>query len=126
MLETHEECLACLEQIRWNGVPTCPYCESTKATAYKNEHRYRCNTCFTSYSVTVGTLFHKTHLGLHKWFRAILLLRKLNPDISARKLAKDIEVNRATATAIIKRMQNVTENQSKMLLSIVQAFESSK
>ena len=126
MLETHEECLTRLEQIRWNGIPTCPYCESIKATAYKNEHRYRCNTCFTSYSVTVGTLFHKTHLGLHKWFRAILLLHKLNPDISARKLARELEINRATATAIIKKVQDALKDQSKLISSIVQAFESSK
>ena len=126
MLETHEECLVRLEQLRWNGVPTCPYCESTKATTYKNEHRYRCNSCFTSYSVTVGTLFHKTHLGLHKWFRAILILRKLNPDISARKLARELEIHRATATTIIKRLQEASEDESKILLSIIRAFESSK
>lgn len=126
MLETHEECLACLEQIRWNGVPTCPYCESTKATTYKKEHRYRCNSCFTSYSVTVGTLFHRTRVGLHKWFRAILILHKLNPDISARKLARELEIHRATATGIIKKLQDVDEEQGKILSAIVKAFESSK
>ncbi|MDJ0773482.1 MAG: transposase [Mastigocoleus sp. MO_167.B18] len=35
MFETHEECLVCLEEIRWNGTPTCPYCGSVKATKYK-------------------------------------------------------------------------------------------
>lgn len=125
MLETHEECLVYLESIRWNGTPTCPYCGSIRATAYKNERRYRCNECFTSYSVTVGTLFHKTHVELQKWFRAILLLYKLNPSISARKLAKEIQVNRATASLIIRRVQDVPVDQVEMLRAIVQVFEQS-
>ncbi|MGI0486594.1 transposase [Pantanalinema rosaneae CENA516] len=125
MLETHEECLACLENIRWNGIPTCPYCGSTKASVYKNEHRYRCNSCFTSYSVTVGTLFHKTHVDLRKWFQAILLLCKSNPNISARKLAKEIEVTRATASLMIKRVQEIPDDQIEMLKAIVQTFDQS-
>lgn len=123
MLETHEDCLACLEKIRWNGAPTCPYCGSIKATAYKNEQRYRCNKCFTSYSVTVGTLFHKTHVDLRKWFRAILLLYRLNPDISARRLAKEIQVTRATSSLIIKRIYGASSEQKELLQRIVQHIE---
>lgn len=123
MFETHEECLAHLEKIRWNGMPTCPYCGSIKSTKYKNEHRYRCNSCFTSYSVTVGTLFHKTHVDLHKWFRAILLLCKLNPDISVRKLAREIQVNRATASLIVNRVQGAPPKQAEILIKIVHILE---
>ena len=123
MFETHEECLACLEKICWNGMPICPYCGSTKATKYKIEHRYRCNGCFTSYSVTVGTLFHKTHLDLRKWFRAILLLCKLDCDISIRKLAQEIQVNRATASLIVNRVQNAPLDQVEILREIVHILE---
>ncbi|MGG6269023.1 transposase [Leptolyngbya sp. AN03gr2] len=123
MLETHEECLTCLETIRWNGTPTCPYCGSVKATAYKNEHRYRCNSCFTSYSVTVGTLFHKTHVDLRKWFQAIFLLCKLNRDISIRKLAEEIQVSRTTASLIVDRIRNIPSEQTEMLRQIVCVFE---
>ena len=123
MFETHEECLACLEKICWNGMPICPYCGSTKATKYKIEHRYRCNGCFTSYSVTVGTLFHKTHLDLRKWFRAILLLCKLDREISIRKLAQEIQVNRATASLIVGRVLNASLEQAEILRKIVHAIE---
>ena len=123
MPKTHEECVLYLENIRWNGIPTCPYCSSTKATAYKKESRYRCNNCFTSYSVTVGTLFHKTHLDLRKWLSAILILRKLNPSISARKLAKELKINRATASLIIKRLQETTAEQADMIEEIVRTLE---
>lgn len=123
MFETHEECLTHLETIRWNETPTCPYCGSIKSTKYKNERRYRCNSCFTSYSVTVGTLFHKTHVDLHKWFRAILLLCKLNPDISVRKLAQEIQVNRATASLIANRVLGAPPEQAEILMKIVHIFE---
>jgi transposase-like protein len=123
MLETHEECLAYLEQLRWHGIPTCPYCGSIKASVYKNERRYRCNTCFTSYSVTVGTIFHKTHVDLRIWFQAILLLVKLNPEISARKLAKDLGVSRATASLMIQRIRNISAEQAEWLTEIVQITE---
>ena len=65
---THEDCLAYLEKVRWNNVPTCPYCNSTNSTSFKKENRHHCNNCNTSYSVTVGTIFHKTKLDLQKWF----------------------------------------------------------
>lgn len=123
MFETHEECLTHLEKIRWNETPICPYCGSIKSTKYKNERRYRCNSCFTSYSVTVGTLFHKTHVDLHKWFRAILLLCKLNPDISVRKLAQEIQVNRATASLIANRVLGAPPEQAEILMKIVHIFE---
>jgi transposase-like protein len=126
MLESHEECLAYLENIRWNGTPTCPYCGSIKASKYKNEHRYRCNECFTSYSVTVGTLFHRTHVDLHKWFRAIGLLCKLDQGISIRKLALELQVNRATATLIADRVLGAPSDQAEILRNIVHVIEKSK
>ena len=124
MLETHEECLAYLEIIRWNGVPTCPYCGSTKSTAYKKERRYRCNSCFTSYSVTVGTLFHKTHVDLQKWFQAILLLCKVNPNISARQLAKEVQVSRATASLMVRRVRSISADKEEILRAIIMSLSS--
>lgn len=123
MFKTHEECLVYLEKIRWNGTPICPYCGSDKSTKYKNEHRYRCNSCFTSYSVTVGTIFHQTHVDLRKWFRAILLLCKLNRDISVRKLAQEIQVNRATASLMVSRVRSISPEQAEILIKIVDLCE---
>jgi transposase-like protein len=126
MFESHEECLAYLEKIRWNGTPTCPYCGSIKATKYKSEHRYRCNGCFTSYSVTVGTLFHRSHVDLSKWFRAIGLLCKVDRDISIRKLALDLQVNRATATLMVDRVLSAPSDQAEILGGIVHVIEKMK
>ncbi len=69
---TQESCIHYLEEIRWKGTPTCPYCKSTK-TAQLGK-RCRCYNCITSFSVTVGTIFHKTKIPLQKWFLAISLI----------------------------------------------------
>jgi len=37
---TQEDCIVHLEQARWGGEPTCPYCSSTKTA--RNQYRHRC------------------------------------------------------------------------------------
>jgi transposase-like protein len=115
MLQNHEDCLALLEQIRWNGKSKCPYCGSNNATAYKSERRYHCNECFTSYSVTVGTLFHKTHVELQKWFVAIRLVLDSSGDISVRHLAKEIGVNKNTACYMMERIRRAILEERELL-----------
>lgn len=97
MFPTQEDCLEYLEKIRWKGNPTCPYCKSTNSTPAPKEHRHHCNNCNTSYSVTVGTIFHKTHLDFQVWFLAISLILNAKKGISARQLARDLDINKNTA-----------------------------
>jgi transposase-like protein len=120
MTLNHEECLAILEQIRWNGKSKCPYCGSNNATAYKNEHRYHCHYCYTSYSVTVGSIFHKTHVELQKWFVAIDLVLNSPKGISVRKLAKEIGVNKNTACYMIERIRKATVEEKELLQRLVE------
>jgi transposase-like protein len=107
-----------LEQIRWGGKPLCPYCGSTNSSPIKQEPRYHCNACFTSYSVTVGTLFHKTHVDLQKWAQAIKLVLT-NGNISVRKLAQEIEVNKNTASYMLVRIRKAMIEEEELLYSLV-------
>ncbi|MBD1897500.1 MULTISPECIES: transposase [unclassified Coleofasciculus] len=120
MTRNHEDCITLLEQIRWGGKPKCPYCESKNATAMKNQRRYHCNTCFTSYSVTVGTLFHKTYVDLQKWFLAITLILNSPKSITVRQLAKEIEVNKNTAAYMLTRIRKAMVENPKLLQKIVE------
>ena len=101
---TFDECSMFLEKVRWKGKPICPYCGSKRATPIHNEHRYHCNRCHTSFSVTTGTLFHRTHLPLQKWFLAIKLLIGERQNLSARRLSKALEVDKNTAWLVITRI----------------------
>ncbi|MDJ0618050.1 MAG: IS1595 family transposase [Calothrix sp. MO_192.B10] len=115
MTYNQQDSLALLEQIRWGGKPRCPYCDSTNATAYKHERRYHCNKCFTSYSVTVGTLFHKTHVKLQKWFLAIRLVMNSPGGISVRQLAKEIGVNKNTACYMMARIRKGMAEEQELI-----------
>jgi len=122
MSKTHQECLCVLEIIRWQGKPQCPYCDSTSASAFKSEQRYHCNTCFTSYSVTVGTLFHQTHVDLHKWFHALELVLKSSRAVSVRQLAQEVGVSKNTASYMIARIRKAVEEESELLQKLVRSI----
>lgn len=94
---TEADCLAHIEKVRWRGRPVCPYCRSDRTSPIKTEKRHHCNACNTTFSVTVKTIFHHTHLPLQKWFLALALTLNAKKGISARQLARDIEINRNTA-----------------------------
>lgn len=123
MHDTQEDCIVLLEQFRWGGYPKCPYCNSNKAVRMRRELRYHCNGCFTSYSVTVGTLFHRTHVKLDKWFQAIWLVLKQSPNISVRQLASDINVDKNTAAYMISRIKSATREDLELLERILMSME---
>ena len=120
-----EDCLEYLEKVRWSKQPKCPYCKSENFTIMPKEHRYHCNKCNASYSVTVGTIFHKTHLALQKWFLAVTIILNAKKGVSARQLARDLKVNRNTAWRISMQIRNamVQDEQRKLLTGVVEMDE---
>jgi transposase-like protein len=122
MAWSQQECIAYLEKIRWNGVPQCPYCGSKRSSPLEQGFRHHCNDCFTSYSVTVGTLFHNTHVDLWKWFSAISILRSSKNRVSVRTLAKQISVSKNTANHIIERIQNSKKEDKELINKIEKNF----
>lgn len=124
MEKTHEDCIAYLEKIRWSGKPICPYCESTNSTYMKKELRYHCNFCFTSYSVTVGTLFHRTHIDLSKWFLAIAVVLNSSQDTSVRQLAKKVGVSKNTAASMLLRINKAVREEQELILAILKWINS--
>ncbi len=122
---TDYDCLEHLEQVRWQGTPICPYCKSPKTTPAPKEHRHHCNNCNTTFSVTVGTIFHHTHLPLQKWFLAISLILNAKKGIAARQLARDLEVNKNTAWSLAMRIRKAMfeHEQRNLLQGIVEMDE---
>lgn len=120
---TEKSCIDRLEAVKWKGAPTCPYCKSTKATAIPKEERYHCNTCNTTYSVTVGTIFHNTKLDLQKWFLGVALMLNAKKGLSARQLARDLEVNKNTAWFMAMRIRKAMLDDGALLKGIVEMDE---
>lgn len=111
-------CLSHLEKVRWNGSPRCPYCQSPNGSPMPKEGRYHCNNCNTSYKVTVGTIFHHSHLPLQKWFLALCLILNARKGISARQLSRDLKVNKNTAWRMeMKIREAMSEHKQRNLLT---------
>ncbi len=104
-LNTQRKCVKYLEQKRWNGVPTCPYCRSQRSGA--KGLRHNCLDCTNSYSVTVGTVFESSNLPLMKWFMAISLILSAKKGVSSMQLSRDISVNKNTAWLLQMKIRNV-------------------
>lgn len=117
-LPDEKACIALLEQIIWNNVPRCPYCRSTNSVALTNGSRHHCNTCNTSYSVTVNTIFHKTKIPLQKWFYIILLKEAGELDIPLRELGEKLDVTKDTANRIVNKVNNFYLNNVELFKAI--------
>ena len=117
---SQDECIIYLEKIRWGDKPRCPYCKSTKSSKYKGTYRYHCQSCFIAYSVTVGTLFHKTHVDLSKWFQAIRLILNDPSDISVRQLAEIIGVNKNTAAEMRNKIFKAMQEELELLQKLIE------
>lgn len=120
---THLDCIKHLEKVRWNNEPICPYCQSKSQSPIPKEHRYHCNNCNTTYSVTVQTIFHKTKCDLQKWFLAISLVLNAKKGLSARQLARDIEVTKDTAWYMLMRIRKAFVDDSELLEGIIECDE---
>jgi len=122
--KSHSDCIKYLERVRWQGVPTCPYCHVQKSTLMK-DGRHHCNGCGVAYSVTVNTVFHRSRLPLPKWFQAIRLIIVSHGNISARELAKRVRINRNTAWQITTKIHDamVNTDERQLLLGIVEIQE---
>lgn len=122
---TEADCIAHLEQGRWKGKPICPYCSSDRTTPLPKEHRHHCNNCNTTFSVTVNSIFHRTRLPLQKWFLAISLILNARKGISARQLARDLDINKNTAWYISMRIRKamIESSQRDLLQGLVEMNE---
>ena len=122
---TEQDCITHLESVRWPDGPFCPYCGSINSTPRPKEHRHHCNGCNTTFSVTIRTIFHHTHLPLQKWFLAVALTLNAKKGLSGRQLARDIQVNKNTAWRIAMQIRKAMSEaeQRNLLTGLVEADE---
>jgi transposase-like protein len=97
-----------LEETRWPEGPICPHCgEIGAAYATKKAGVYRCASkeCRKDFSVTVGTLFERSHIPLHKWLLATHLLMASKKGASAHQLHRTLKVTYKTAWFMAHRIR---------------------
>jgi transposase-like protein len=99
-----------LERIRWPDGPICPHCGGTERNVHLNGQAHRpgllfCGDCRTQFSVTVGTVFERSKVPLHKWVLATHLLCSSKKGISSHQLHRTLGVTYKTAWFMTHRIR---------------------
>ncbi len=128
--QTQEQCLAYLEEVRWRGEPACVYCGSLAVCRHTSgdraNQRWQCQDCHRAFSVTVGTIFHRTHVPLQNWFLVLGLMLNAKKSASACQIARDIGMRRPTVWSMMHRVRVAMaedQDQSRLLHGLVEADE---
>src|SRR5438309_6953756 len=102
-----------LEARVWPDGPVCPHCGVTAEHVTKLEgqkHRpglYQCNApeCREQFTVTVKTVFERSHVPLSKWLAALFLLTASKKGVSAHQIHRSLAVSYKTAWFMMHRLR---------------------
>lgn len=103
-----------LETLRWPNGPVCPHCGgvecNSRLTAQVKGKGARpgllfCGDCRTQFSVTVGSVFERSKIPLHKWVLATHLLCASKKGLSSHQLHRMLGVTYKTAWFMSHRIR---------------------
>ena len=121
---TQDDCLKHLEKVRWDGDPSCPHCGADtvcEKTEQDRRSRLQCWSCKKSFSVTVGTIFHNSHIDLQRWFLLISLMFSAKKGLSAMQAARDLEMRRPTVWSMRKKIEQ--HRKDKFMTSLAKTLD---
>ena len=99
-----------LESVRWANGPICPHCGSVEnITRLAGESTrpglHQCNECSGHFTVTVGTLYERSHIPLHKWLMATHLMCASKKGISSLQLSRMLGLTYKSAWFMTHRIR---------------------
>jgi transposase-like protein len=99
-----------LERRLWPDGPICPHCGVVdQATRLRGKsHRpglFQCNACKEPFTVTVGTLYERSHVPLNKWLGATHLMMSSKKGMSALQISRMIGLTYKTAWFMCHRIR---------------------
>jgi transposase-like protein len=92
---TEDEARQELEAVRWPNGPVCPHCGGTdRIYPIRGDAArpglFECGSCSDQFTVTVGTVMHKSKIPLSKWVMAFHMICAHKKGISALQLQRDL------------------------------------
>jgi transposase-like protein len=100
---------AWLEAHLWPDGPICPHCGTVgNATALPTRAGwYQCNAseCRSQFTVTVGTVFERSHIPLNKWLMAAYLICCSKKGISAHQIHRILGITYKSAWFMVHRIR---------------------
>ena len=97
-----------LEGLRWADGVVCPHCGEREREPYllKGKRRvWKCKACRKQFTVTVGTIFERSHIPLNKWLLAFNLLCSSKKGMSAHQLHRMLGVTYKSAWFMAHRIR---------------------
>lgn len=101
-----------LEAIQWPNGPVCPHCgnvDAARITKLQGKSTrpgvYKCKECAKPFTVTVGTVFERSHIPLNVWLAASALMAASKKGMSAHQLHRMLGVTYKTAWFMEHRLR---------------------
>ena len=99
-----------LESVRWPKGPICPHCGSVENITRLNGETTRmglhqCNNCEGHFTVTVGTVYERSHIPLHKWLLATHLMCASKKGISSKQIERMLGITYKSAWFMTHRIR---------------------
>lgn len=105
-----------LEALHWPYGPVCPRCGTldriTKLAGKSTRPGvYKCNECAKPFTVTVGTIFEDSKIGLNKWLLAFRLLSGGKKGFSAHELHRALGITYKSAWFMAHRIREAMKTE---------------
>jgi len=107
---TQIKCEEHLARMRWPNGVTCPRCGAKHPPYLQSRRKWQCRECRYQFSVTAGTVFHKTHIDLPRWLIALWLMCYSPKGVSAKQIQRELGVTYKTAWYMTRRIRGAIQN----------------
>lgn len=110
-----------LEARLWPKGPVCPHCGVIgQAALMKGKTTrpglYKCRACRHPFTVTMGTIYERSHIPLHKWLAATQLMMSSKKGMSALQMSRMLDLTSRSAWFMCHRIrESLRETKPAML-----------
>ena len=112
------------EEMRWNGHPVCPHCDSdevsfmnpanglgrkTRTGATSQRRVWQCRSCRKQFSVLTGTVMHGTKIPVRKWVFVLFEMASNKNGVAAREIERRYDLTPKAAWFLLHRIRTAME-----------------
>lgn len=122
-----------LEAMRWPNGAACPHCGgadpyrlTVKASGKNKVARkglWKCSQCRKQFTVTVGTIFEGSRIGISKWLLAIHLMCASKKGMSAHQLHRMLGITYKCAWFVAHRLRAAMAEGGDLMTGVVEVDE---
>lgn len=137
---TESDAYELLEELRWNGNPVCPHCDSpepyflrpsngesrrTRHGSMSERRVWKCRACRKQFSVLTNTIFHGSHIPIRTWLLVIFEMCSSKNGVAAREVERKYDLTPKSAWFMLHRIREAMKREPLvgMLRGVVIADE---